>query len=52
MAGILEPPPTGTWDEQLAELARRIDRRAGARMRDGARLATLALRPGAERPRR
>ncbi|MGZ3440735.1 MAG: TetR/AcrR family transcriptional regulator C-terminal domain-containing protein [Polyangia bacterium] len=45
MAKLLEPPPTGPWDEQLAELARRVTA-ALARHRDGARLATLALRPG------
>jgi TetR/AcrR family tetracycline transcriptional repressor len=45
MSGLLEPPPTGPWDQQLAELSRRIATSL-ARHRDGARLATLALRPG------
>jgi TetR/AcrR family transcriptional regulator, tetracycline repressor protein len=45
LAGLLEPAPTGTWDEQIAELTRRMAA-AMLRVRDGARLATLALRPG------
>ena len=45
MAGLLEPPPSGTWDAQLAELAHRLTR-ALSRHRDAARLATLGLRPG------
>jgi TetR/AcrR family tetracycline transcriptional repressor len=44
-AGLLEPPPTGAWDAQLAELSRRMAA-AMLRRRDGARLATQALRPG------
>ena len=45
MVGLLEAPLQGPWDEQLAELARRVTA-ALSRHRDGARLATLAVRPG------
>ena len=45
MTGLLEPPLTGAWDAQLAELTRRMAA-AMLRRRDGARLATKALRPG------
>ena len=45
LAGLLEPPLTGAWDAQLAELSRRLAA-AMLRRRDGARLATQALRPG------
>jgi TetR/AcrR family transcriptional regulator, tetracycline repressor protein len=45
MVGLDEPPLKGPWDVQLAELARRLAG-AWARRRDGARLATLGLRPG------
>jgi TetR/AcrR family tetracycline transcriptional repressor len=43
--GLLEPPPKGAWDTQLAELSRRLAN-ALIRRRDGARLATSALTPG------
>jgi TetR/AcrR family tetracycline transcriptional repressor len=43
--GSLEPPVSGTWDQRLKELSRRLAA-AVARRRDGARLATLALKPG------
>jgi TetR/AcrR family tetracycline transcriptional repressor len=45
LAGLLEPTLTGSWEEQIAELTRRMAA-AMLRVRDGARLATLALRPG------
>lgn len=45
LAGLLEPPPSGRWDVQLAELTRRIAGALGGR-RDGAVLMTKALRPG------
>lgn len=45
MGGLLEPPLTGGWDRQLAEITRRIATRLAER-RDGAVLATKALRPG------
>ncbi len=43
--GLLEPPLEGRWDEQLAELARRV-LRAVSRHRDGARVAAETLAPG------
>jgi TetR/AcrR family tetracycline transcriptional repressor len=45
MAGLTTPPPTGTWQEQLAELARRMAA-ALLQRRDAARLASQALKPG------
>jgi TetR/AcrR family tetracycline transcriptional repressor len=45
MSGLLEPEPTGTWDQQLAELTRRAVKSLN-RYRDGARLATMGLKPG------
>lgn len=45
MVGVLEPPLTGPWDQQLAEISRRIAS-SFLRMRDGALLATRGLRPG------
>jgi TetR/AcrR family tetracycline transcriptional repressor len=45
MADILDRPLAGSWDRQLAEMARRMAAALLAH-RDGARLATLALRPG------
>jgi TetR/AcrR family tetracycline transcriptional repressor len=44
--GLLEPPLAGPWDAQLGELSRRLAT-AFLRWRDGARLATQALQPGA-----
>jgi len=46
LGDLLEPAPTGKWDEQLAELTRRMARRM-AKQRDGAKLMTRGLRPGA-----
>jgi TetR/AcrR family transcriptional regulator, tetracycline repressor protein len=43
--GSLDPPVTGSWDRRLGELSRRLAALV-ARHRDGARLATLSLRPG------
>jgi TetR/AcrR family tetracycline transcriptional repressor len=45
MSGVLVRPTEGRWDEQLAELTRRIAA-ALAKHRDGAVLVTRALRPG------
>jgi TetR/AcrR family tetracycline transcriptional repressor len=45
MVGILERPSSGRWDEQLADLARRVAV-ALSQHRDGAVLVTKALRPG------
>jgi TetR/AcrR family tetracycline transcriptional repressor len=45
LEGLLEPPVTGRWNEQVAELCRRLAAALLAR-RDGARLAVRALRPG------
>ena len=45
MAGLLEPAPKGTWDRRLGELCRRLATALTSR-RDGARLATNALKPG------
>jgi TetR/AcrR family transcriptional regulator, tetracycline repressor protein len=45
LAGLLEPPLTGPWDRQVAELCRRLAAALLSR-RDGARLAVRALRPG------
>ncbi len=45
MAGLVEPPLTGSWDEQLAEICKRIARNF-LRQREGALLATRALKPG------
>jgi TetR/AcrR family tetracycline transcriptional repressor len=45
LGGLLEPPLTGGWKEQLSELCRRMAAALLAH-RDGARLATRALRPG------
>src|SRR5262249_54018581 len=45
LAGLVDPPPKGRWDEQVAELTRRMAA-AMLRVRDGARLATMAVRPG------
>jgi TetR/AcrR family tetracycline transcriptional repressor len=45
MVGLLEPDLEGTWDEQLAELSRRL-RTALCRHRDGASLAVRAVMPG------
>jgi TetR/AcrR family tetracycline transcriptional repressor len=45
MAGMLEPPLTGGWEAQLAEICRRIADNF-LKMRDGAMLATRGLRPG------
>ena len=45
LAGLLEPPLAGRWDERVAELCRRMAA-ALLRHRDGARLAVRALRPG------
>jgi len=45
MSGLLEPRLEGAWDKQLAEISRRIVA-ALSRYRDGARLATTAIRPG------
>jgi TetR/AcrR family tetracycline transcriptional repressor len=45
LGGLVEPPPEGSWQEQLGELSRRMAAALLAH-RDGARLATLALRPG------
>lgn len=45
MVGLLEPPLTGAWDVQLAEICRRIADNF-LKMRDGAVLATRGLRPG------
>jgi TetR/AcrR family tetracycline transcriptional repressor len=45
LAGLVEPAPKGKWDEQVAELMRRMAA-AMLRLRDGARLATLTVRPG------
>ncbi len=45
MAGVLEPPLTGSWDDQLAEVCRRLAKSLLAR-RDSARLASAAMTPG------
>ena len=45
MAGIVEPELVGAWDVQIAEICRRIAT-SFLRVRDGATVATLALRPG------
>jgi TetR/AcrR family tetracycline transcriptional repressor len=45
LAGLLEPPLAGRWQEQLVELCRRLAAALLAR-RDGARLSLRALRPG------
>jgi TetR/AcrR family transcriptional regulator, tetracycline repressor protein len=45
LSGLLAPALAGRWDAQLAELARRMVV-VLTRHRDGARMATLALRPG------
>jgi TetR/AcrR family tetracycline transcriptional repressor len=45
MAGLGTPLPLGTWQEQLAELARRMAA-ALLKRRDAARLASQALKPG------
>jgi TetR/AcrR family tetracycline transcriptional repressor len=47
MSGVLARPTKGRWDEQLAELARRIAASL-AKHRDGAVLTTKALKPGPE----
>jgi TetR/AcrR family tetracycline transcriptional repressor len=47
MTGLLEPPLTGEWDVQLAEICRRIARNF-LKLRDSAQLATRGLRPGPE----
>jgi TetR/AcrR family tetracycline transcriptional repressor len=45
IAGIASSPLTGSWEEQLGEIGRRMA--AGLmRRRDGARLASQALKPG------
>jgi TetR/AcrR family tetracycline transcriptional repressor len=43
--GLTTPPLTGTWDQQLGELARRMAA-ALLKRRDAARLTSHALRPG------
>lgn len=45
MGGVLERPLTGTWDEQLRELTRRMAL-GMSRYRDAARMAAMELRPG------
>lgn len=45
MAGVMEPPPEGEWDEVLAEMSRRLVARMTSH-RDAARLATMSLTPG------
>jgi TetR/AcrR family tetracycline transcriptional repressor len=43
--GMLEPPVVGSWEEQVAELTRRMAA-CLTRLRDGARLSTMAMNPG------
>lgn len=45
LAGMLDPPFTGTWEQQLGDLSRRMAA-AFLRRRDAAKVSTLALRPG------
>jgi TetR/AcrR family tetracycline transcriptional repressor len=45
MADLLSPSLTGSWDEQLAEIARRMAA-ALLKRRDAARLSSQALKPG------
>ena len=45
MAGVMEPPLAGEWDEVLAEMSRRLVARMTSH-RDAARLATMSLTPG------
>ena len=45
LSDVLEAPLTGSWEAKLVELSRRMARSL-ARRRDGARLATLAVKPG------
>jgi TetR/AcrR family tetracycline transcriptional repressor len=45
LAGLLAPPLTGRWEQQLAALCRRMAA-ALLKHRDGARLAVRALKPG------
>jgi TetR/AcrR family tetracycline transcriptional repressor len=45
MAGVMEPPLEGAWDEVLADMCRRLVERMTSH-RDAARLATMSLTPG------
>jgi TetR/AcrR family tetracycline transcriptional repressor len=45
LAPILDQPLRGRWEQQIAEVSRRLAAALGGH-RDGARLATLSLRPG------